>query len=131
MHKGLSLTEFYSGATRLSGRFNEGLLLRRSQKPLTGPPGGLLGAISHSISGNAGGRSVQMPKFGKVRLHDLRHTAASHAVMSGENLPLVGCLLGHRRHRTAAGYTYLADGHLVEAAQRVSSIIVEAMTGDA
>ena len=30
MHKGLSLTEFYSGATRLSGRFNEGLLLRRS-----------------------------------------------------------------------------------------------------
>ena len=31
MHKGLSLTEFYSGATRLSGRLNEGLLLRRSQ----------------------------------------------------------------------------------------------------
>ena len=36
--------------------------------------------------------------LGKVRLHDLRHTAASHAVMSGENLPLVGKLLGHRRH---------------------------------
>ena len=29
--KGLSLTEFCSGATRLSGRFSEGLLLRRSQ----------------------------------------------------------------------------------------------------
>ena len=28
--KGLSLTEFCSGATRLSGRFSEGLLLRRS-----------------------------------------------------------------------------------------------------
>ena len=28
--------------------------------------------------------------LGKLRLHDLRHTAASHAVMSGENLPLVG-----------------------------------------
>ena len=33
--KGLSLTEFCSGATRLSGRFSEGLLLRRSQ-PRTG-----------------------------------------------------------------------------------------------
>ena len=48
--------------------------------------------------------------FGRLRLHDLRHTAASHAVMSGENLPLVGELLGHRRHRTTAGYAHLADG---------------------
>ena len=31
IRKGLSLTDFYSGATRLSGRFSEGLLLRRSQ----------------------------------------------------------------------------------------------------
>ena len=29
-------------------------------------------------------------KLGTLRLHDLRHTAASQAVMSGENLPLVG-----------------------------------------
>jgi len=28
--KGLSLTDYYAGATRLSGRFSEGLLLRRS-----------------------------------------------------------------------------------------------------
>ncbi len=38
-------------------------------------------------------------KLGRLRLHDLRHTAASHAVMSGENRPLVGKLLGHRRLR--------------------------------
>ena len=66
-------------------------------------------------------------KLGKLRLHDLRHTAASHAVMSGENLPLVGRLLGHRRHRTTAGYAHLADGHLVEAAERIGKIIVQAM----
>ena len=65
--------------------------------------------------------------LGRLRLHDLRHTAASHAVMSGENLPLVGKLLGHRRHRTTAGYAHLADSHLVEAAERVGSIIVAAM----
>ncbi len=62
-------------------------------------------------------------KLGRLRLHDLRHTAASHAVMSGENLPLVGRLLGHRRHSTTAGYAHLADGHLVEAAEKVGSII--------
>ena len=43
--------------------------------------------------------------------------------MSGENLPLVGKLLGHRRHRTTAGYAHLADGHLVEAAEKVGNII--------
>ena len=65
--------------------------------------------------------------LGKVRLHDLRHTAASHAVMSGENLPLVGKLLGHRRHKTTAGYAHLADGDLVETAEKVGSLIADAM----
>ena len=67
--------------------------------------------------------------LGKLRLHDLRHTMASHAVMSGENLPLVGKLLGHRRHRTTAGYAHLADGHLVEAAEKVGRIIADVMKG--
>ena len=62
-------------------------------------------------------------KLRKLRLHDLRHTAASHAVMSGENLPLVGKLLGHRRHATTAGYAHLADGHLVDAVERVRKVI--------
>ena len=66
-------------------------------------------------------------KLGSLRLHDLRHTAASQAVMSGEGLPLVGRLLGHNRHRTTAGYVHLADAHLVEAAEHVGSIIAAAM----
>ena len=36
-------------------------------------------------------------------------------------------LLGHRRHRTTAGYAHLADGHLVEAAEKVGTIIANAM----
>ena len=68
-------------------------------------------------------------KLGRLRLHDLRHTAASHAVMSGENLPLVGKLLGHRRYQTTAGYAQVADWHLVEAAEKVGSIIGDAMSG--
>ena len=70
-------------------------------------------------------------KLGRLRLHDLRHTAASQAVMLGENLPLVGKLLGHRRHRTTASYAHLADGHLVAAAEKVGEIIAKAMGGSA
>ncbi len=66
-------------------------------------------------------------KLGRLRLHDLRHTAASHAVMSGENLPLVSKLLGHRRHETTAGYAHLADAHLVETAENVGCLIADAM----
>ena len=66
-------------------------------------------------------------KLGRLRWHDFRHTAASHAVMSGENLPLVGKLLGHRRYRTTAGYAHLADAHLVEAVEKVGSVIARAM----
>ena len=51
--------------------------------------------------------------------------------MSGENLPLVGKLLGHRRHRTTASYAHLADGHLVAAAEKVGEIIAKAMGGSA
>ena len=65
--------------------------------------------------------------LGRLRLHDLRHTAASQAIMAGENLPLVGRLLGHRRHRTTAGYAHLADAHLVEAVEKVGIIIAQAM----
>ena len=66
-------------------------------------------------------------RLGRLRLHDLRHTVASQAVMAGENLPQVGKLLGHRRHRTTAGYAHLANGHLVEAAEKVGTIIANAM----
>ena len=66
-------------------------------------------------------------RLGRLRLHDLRHTAASQAVMAGENLPLVGKLLGHKRHRTTASYAHLADEHLVEAAEKVGAIIAESM----
>lgn len=63
-------------------------------------------------------------------MHDLRHTTASQAVMAGEGLPLVDRLLGHRRHRTTAGYAHLADAHLVDAAEHIGSIIIRAMSGE-
>ena len=47
--------------------------------------------------------------------------------MSGENLPLIDKLLGHKRHRTTAGYAHLADEHLIRAAEKVGILIAETM----
>ena len=71
------------------------------------------------------GRSIANDSYilARARLHDLRHTVASHAVISGENLPLVGKLLEHRRHATTAGYAHLADEHLAAAAALVPAAV--------
>ena len=64
-----------------------------------------------------------------VRIHDCRHTLASHAVMSGLDLYTVGRLLGHSDTASTERYAHLADSHVREAARRISGIVNDAMTG--
>ena len=65
-----------------------------------------------------------------VRIHDCRHTFASHAVMSGLDLYTVGRLLGHADTASTERYAHLADEHVREAAGRISSIVYSAMIGN-
>lgn len=54
-----------------------------------------------------------------VRIHGLRHTFASVAVMNGMSLPMVGALLGHSQPRTTARYAHLAIDPLLDAVELV------------
>jgi integrase len=54
-----------------------------------------------------------------VRLHDLRHSFASVAIMDGISLSLIGKLLGHALPETTARYAHLADEAVRDAAERV------------
>ena len=58
-----------------------------------------------------------------ARLHDLRHSHASHAVINGESLHVAGRLLGHRRASTTNRYVHLDHGTLSQAAERVAMAI--------
>ena len=58
-----------------------------------------------------------------VRLHDLRHTHASHAVMNGVPVPVVSRLLGHSDVRSTLRYAHLGDREIEQAAERVGQAI--------
>ena len=70
--------------------------------------------------------NMRFDEFGD-RLHDLRHTHASHAVMNGVPVPVVSRLLGHSDVRTTLRYAHLGDKEVEEAAERVGQSIAAIM----
>ena len=58
-----------------------------------------------------------------VRLHDLRHSFASHAVMRGVPLPVVSRLLGHAHPRMTFRYAHVSDQETEAAAERIGVAI--------
>jgi integrase len=65
----------------------------------------------------------KIARLSGVRIHDLRHSFASHLVSSGVSLPIVGKLLGHTQQQTTARYAHLADDPQREAANRFPVVL--------
>ena len=64
-----------------------------------------------------------------VRLHDLRHTFASHAVMNGVPVPVVSRLLGHTSVQMTLLYAHIGDQDIRAAAERIGEAMDRLMTG--
>ena len=79
--------------------------------------------------GNTWGIVRRLAGIPDVRLHDLRHSVASDAIMNGVPLEVVGKMLGHRNYRTTQRYAHIADQVLREAVNLTSRTIVDAASG--
>ena len=64
-----------------------------------------------------------------VRIHDLRHTYASHAVLQGVPLPVVSRLLGHKNPGMTLRYAHVGDRETEAATERVGTTIARALDG--
>ncbi|WP_375286129.1 tyrosine-type recombinase/integrase [Sphingomonas sp.] len=62
-----------------------------------------------------------------VRVHDLRHSFASTAIMDNVPLATVGKLLGHALPETTAKYAHLSDDVIGDAAERISGSLAQAI----
>lgn len=62
-----------------------------------------------------------------VRIHDLRHSFASTAIMDNVPLATIGKLLGHFLPETTAKYAHLSDDVIADAAARISGNLAQAI----
>ena len=66
---------------------------------------------------NAWGRAIKVAKLPGLRIHDLRHSAASAMVNSGVDLFAVGKVLGHANVASTARYSHLNNSALLAAVE--------------
>jgi len=59
------------------------------------------------------------------RIHDLRHTHASHLISSGLSLSIVGKLLGHTQAATTQRYAHLSQQSLKQATSVFGAKVTE------
>lgn len=69
-------------------------------------------------------RSCALPD---VRIHDLRHSIASTAIMDNVPLATIGRLLGHVLPETTAKYAHLSDDVIGDAADRIAGSLAKAI----
>jgi integrase len=77
--------------------------------------------LPFSMDNYALSKAVSKASGGKVRFHDLRHTAASLLVNAGVDLYVVGAILGHRSTQTTARYSHLSIKTLEQAVNKLQT----------
>ena len=65
-------------------------------------------------------RLVNKANVTKIRMHDMRHTFASLALMSGVDVPTVQKWLGHKDIQTTMRYIKLLPQHMQEQAKKLT-----------
>ncbi|WP_313539241.1 tyrosine-type recombinase/integrase [Sphingomonas sp.] len=61
--------------------------------------------------------------FEGMRIHDLRHSFASHAAAASETLPLIGSLLGHASASSTARYAHFDDADIIQTVQIIGDVL--------
>jgi integrase len=88
---------------RLAGPKVEGLVFRKAD-------GSEWGSIRTAFEG-----ALREAKIEDLRFHDLRHTFASHFMMSTGDLPALQKILGHATLAMTMRYAHLAEAHVRQA----------------
>ena len=92
-------------------------------------PGRVEGRPMRNID-EAWGVVCELAGIEDTRIHDCRHSFASRALALGENLPMIGRLLGHSELQTTERYAHLDRDWVREASVRIAeSIAADVLTG--
>ena len=67
--------------------------------------------------------ALRKAKIRDFHFHDLRHTFASHLVMSGVDITTVSRLLGHKSLSMTLRYSHLAPSHMVKAVDVLDTVL--------
>ena len=85
-------------------------------------PGRIEGRPMRNID-EAWGVVCELAGLDNTRIHDCRHSFASRALALGENLPMIGRLLGHSELQATERYAHLDRDWVREAAVRIAESI--------
>lgn len=66
------------------------------------------------------GRVIVAARVPEIRIHDLRHTYASHLVLAGVPLPHLQVLMGHAHFKTTLRYAHLAPDAVHDLARQTA-----------
>jgi len=90
---------------------------------------GKAGPISKTRVDTAWTKVRESAELNGLRLHDLRHTFASHAAQNAETLPMIGKLLGHASLTSTARYAHLDDAGLRSHNEYIGERLLDLLAG--